>query len=235
MRMEFAHAGGKDSGRRVRAGSRGRCFSGFRVRKIGLCDSWLVPTTSAGSLSSWWKWGIVATVLAVAAGVLGGLAAGRLYAVPEALPGTTAAQSPAVAEPGPYTVELSTGAAQHPDSAKVLQVLRTYFSAINSKQYDQWVTTVVAAKAKELPPTTWLGAYASTNDGSVRVDNIESTNGALLVLLSFTSVQDLSHAPPQLPAACVRWRVMYRMVQESGSLRLDATVLPGSVLVERCS
>lgn len=171
-------------------------------------------------------------MVAVLAAIAGGLAAGRLDAAPTAAPGST---SPSVLEPGPYVVELSPGATQHPDSAKVLQLLETYFSAINSRQYDRWAAIVVAAKARELSRDAWLREYSSTKDGSVRVDGIESSGDALQVLLSFTSVQDVAHAPPQLPAPCVRWRVAYRMVVESGALRLDGTVLPGSVVVEPCS
>jgi hypothetical protein len=151
------------------------------------------------------------------------------------MPGGMAAPSPRKPEPGPYVVELSSGAARHPDSARVLQLLQGYFSAVNSKQYDQWANNVVAAKIRELPPDAWMASYSSTMDGNVRVDSIESSGGALQIMLSFTSVQDVAHAPPQLHVPCVRWRVLYRMVMESGALRLDGTVSPGSVAVDPCS
>jgi hypothetical protein len=194
-----------------------------------------VRSTPAGSRSSWWKWGVPITVLAVLAAVLGGVAARRLDAAPAASPGGAAVPSPRMPEPGPYVVDLTSGAAQNPDSAAVLQLLQGYFSAINSKRYDQWEKTVVAPATQELPPDVWQEAYSSTKDGSVLVDGIESSGDALQVLVSFTSVQDVAHAPPQLPAPCVRWRVAYRMVMESGALRLDGTVLPGSIAVAPCS
>lgn len=164
----------------------------------------------------------------------GGLTARWLYAAPAPPPRVTAPPAGGP-EPGPYVVELGPGAAGHPDSATVLRLLQVYFSSINNKQYDQWTTVVSAAVAHQLPPDAWQNIYASTMDGSIQVDGIDSVGDALQILLSYTSVQDLAHAPPQLQAPCARWRVVYRVVRDSGSLRLDTTVPPGNVTLDRCS
>jgi hypothetical protein len=181
------------------------------------------------------KWGVPVTALILLAAAVGGLGVRKLYATP---PSATAAPvpKPQVQEPGADTVVLSPAAAEHPDSRLVQSLLQIYFSSINNKRYDQWATTVVAEKQQELPESKWRDAYATTTDGSITVYEIETgPNESLRVLLAFTSVQDPSRAPAQLRAPCVRWRVAYPLVQDSGGLRLDASQLPGSVAVAPCN
>jgi hypothetical protein len=196
-----------------------------------------VPSTYAGrSVSPWLKWGLPVTAVVLLAAVVGGLGARHLYGQPPKAVVTPASpvQTP-VPQPGADTVVLSPAAAEHPDSRMVQSLLQIYFSAINNKRYDQWATTVVAEKQQELPEGKWRDAYATTVDGSITVYEIETgPNESLRVLLTFTSVQDPSRAPVQLRAPCVRWRVAYPLVQDSGGLRLDASQLPGSAAVDPC-
>jgi hypothetical protein len=136
---------------------------------------------------------------------------------------------------GSDVVLLSPGAIQHPDSTKVQELLQQYFSAINNKQYDQWAASVDAKKVQQTPEPRWLQEFSSTKDSDIRVADIQTAPAnALRIMLAFTSTQDLAHAPTQLPATCVRWRVAYLLVIENGGLRLDATVQPGSVAVAPC-
>ena len=189
---------------------------------------------------SWVKWGVPVTAVVLLAAAAGGLGVRGLYGMARensaSPPTTPTSVRPHGPEPGSPVVELSPGTAEHPDSRKVRSLLQTYFDSINDGRYDWWAATVVAGKRQELPEGKWRDEYSTTRDGSITVQQLEpGLNNSLQVFLTFTSVQDPSHAPPQLREPCVRWRVVYPLVQDSGDLRLDVSRFPGSSLPTRCS
>lgn len=147
------------------------------------------------------------------------------------LPASTSATEPPTAPEG---IQLSGDARSHPDHETVRWLLQTHFDAINFRRYDTWKTTVVTAKHLELPEGKWYSAYGSTRDSHVRVHRIESgVDDSLRVLLSFTSRQDPQDAPDQ-SSECLRWQVVYSLVQDSAGLRLDTSRLPGSFRYTPC-
>lgn len=186
----------------------------------------------------WLRWGVPISVLVLAGAVAGGTVARTFYReqVPgnQALPPVPGPPPAPVQQPGPAVVELSPDAAAHPDHDFVRALLQAYFDSINVKRYDEWKTTVVAARQREKPEATWRSQYATSQDGSIRVYRIDpGPDQSLRVMLSFNSLQDPKDAPPSLPVSCVHWRVVYPLVQDSGGLRVD-TALPGSEFFERC-
>lgn len=137
-------------------------------------------------------------------------------------------------EPGSGRVELSPSAADHPDHAAVRILLQTHFNSINLKRYDRWKTTVVEEKQRRQPESAWREEYRTTRDGSIRIVRImPGPDDSFRVLLTFTSTQDPSDAPPSMQVPCLRWRVVYPVVRESGGLRFG-TGLPGSSLSRPC-
>lgn len=179
-------------------------------------------------------------VLAAAAGVgaalrqpPGAAAAGGLSAAPT-MPAPTTTPAPEE-QPGARTVTFSADTADHPDSDAVRALLQGYFDAVSLGDYRRWTTTVVGDRAEATPEYAWREQYGSTTNGSVVVHRLEPRpGGGLLVLLSFTSVQDPADAPGDAPFRCLRWRVSYPVLTESGQLRLGKDD-PDISLKEPCS
>jgi hypothetical protein len=135
--------------------------------------------------------------------------------------GATALATRATAGPAPFAappsvpaegvgsgeVQLSGDATQHAAADTVRAQLQRHYDAINERDYAGWRATVVPARAEALPEDDWHDAYASTRDGTIRVDRIDSSaDGALLVRVRFVSTQALEDAPADLPAERICWR-----------------------------
>ena len=179
----------------------------------------------------WLAWGVPAVVAvllaAVATGVL--LRTGRAQSPP---PPPSGPRLPAPASP---LVRFSPAALEHPDSARVRQVLQIHFDAINLKSYEQWTPTVVERKRRELPEAKWRSGYSTTRDTDIVVVRIEpAADRSLRVLMTFDSHQDPAQAPPQLRAPCVHWRVAYPLIHQGRVLQLDTGRFPGSALAGPC-
>jgi hypothetical protein len=152
----------------------------------------------------------------------------------------TVGAAPADADPfvppgvgaGPGTVQLSSEARRHPAGAAVLAQLQTHYDAINARDYAAWTTTVVRSRVDSLPEADFARAYASTVDGSMRVDRIDDgPDGELLVRLRFVSTQDVADAPPDVPAERICWRSTLPMT--GSPPRIDET-RGGSSVPEAC-
>ena len=141
----------------------------------------------------------VAIVLAVLV-VVGGAAAlaSRTGTAPPEVPAEGAGSS---------EVEFSPDAAEHPSADAVRTQLQRHYDAINGRDYEQWRATVVPARAQSLGEAEWQRAYATTEDGSIRVERIDpDPDGGLLVRVRFISTQDVENAPADLPVERICWR-----------------------------
>jgi hypothetical protein len=108
---------------------------------------------------------------------------------------------------GSSEVELSPAASDDPDAEVVREQLQQHYDAINEREYDAWQATVVPARADSLGEDEWRKAYASTRDGSIRVERIDpGLDGGLLVRVRFISTQAVEDAPSDLPAGRICWR-----------------------------
>jgi hypothetical protein len=108
---------------------------------------------------------------------------------------------------GSGEVQLSADAARHPAADEVRVQLQRHYDAINERDYAGWRATVVPARAEALPEDDWHDAYATTRDGTIRVDRIDTDPGAgLLVRVRFVSGQDVQDAPPDLQVERICWR-----------------------------
>jgi hypothetical protein len=175
-------------------------------------------------------WVLPTALVVAAASVAGGLLARDLYTRPAtiALDEVTSSESgvpssvPRSEQPGDRTVRLSVDAGLHPDGERVRTLLQRYFDAINARDYQAWKDNVTSEVARRLREPQWQANYQTTTDGSVVVQRIDaSSTERLRVLISFVSVQDVAKAPADLPVDCIRWRVVYPMSEEDGTLRVD--------------
>ncbi|MEU4802576.1 hypothetical protein [Actinosynnema sp. NPDC023587] len=144
-------------------------------------------------------------------------AVGDRIAVPS--PSTSVPRS---AQPGDTVVRRSLDAALHPDGERVRGLLQRYFDALNARDYDRWTATVTAERVARTPRTRWEADYESTRNGTILVHRVETASPTRVrVLMTFVSTQDAAKAPAELQSDCIRWRVVYPVQEESGSLRVD--------------
>lgn len=177
-----------------------------------------------GDRRLWPVVGVALLVLLVAAGagvVLRALRSdGPSGTVSDVAGSATVAVAPGE-QPGPTTITLAADVTAHPAAEQVRALLQAYFDAINEGSYELWSRTVTAERVQNTGESAWTEKYRSTLDGSVVVHRLEPRpGGGLVVLLSFTSVQDPADAPPELPVRCLRWRVSYPLLGEPDELRL---------------
>jgi hypothetical protein len=108
---------------------------------------------------------------------------------------------------GSSDVELSPDAADHPAAEAVRAQLQRHYDAINGRDYERWRATVVPARAAALVEAEWQKAYATTEDGSIRVDRIDpDPEDGWLVRVRFISTQAVENAPSDLPVGRICWR-----------------------------
>lgn len=120
------------------------------------------------------------------------------------------------------SVQLSPQALQSPRAEEVRQLLQRYFDAINTRDYDVWVSAVSTPQSSSRPKDEWEQSYSSTHDSQIRVVNI--FDDTLQVRLWFISQQDVSLAPADLPVPCISWDVTYQLVERDGSLVVGNSV-----------
>jgi hypothetical protein len=171
------------------------------------------------------RWVLPVVLIAMIATVSAGIVARQLYFDPGTAPAAVLPsenQVPSAEQPGPSTVEATKDAAEHPLYDDLRGVLQTYFDSINAKDYDLWRTVVTAHRIKEEPEKKWRSDFESSRDGTIVIWRIETgANDSARVLLSFTSTQNIDHAPIELPVGCVRWRLIWAFAVEDGNWKLD--------------
>ena len=180
----------------------------------------------------WVLLGVIIVVLAGAVGagmILRGLprAAGSVGIATSGASGGVSVgngAAPKGPEPGPAAVVLAEDAAVHPDADRIRKVLQRYFDAINGGDYPLWRSAVIPQLARDVGESAWHGQYRSTLIGTIVVHRLEPRpGGGLVALTSFTSLQNPTDAPPDLPVRCLRWWVSYPLIGEGDQLRMGPT------------
>ncbi|NIJ13536.1 hypothetical protein FHU38_003880 [Saccharomonospora amisosensis] len=172
------------------------------------------------------RWLVPVLIVVVSLTVGGGLLARELYQPPrrDDGPATSVRATtpwPPGRQPGSPKVGFTGDAAAHPEAEPVRRLLQEHFDAINARDYDRWARTVVAERTQTQPRPEWLANYRSTRDGSILVYRIEAAPNGLTVLIGFTSTQDVADAPPELPEACIRWRLALPLARQHDGWRID--------------
>ncbi|WP_092975350.1 hypothetical protein [Actinopolyspora lacussalsi] len=198
-----------------------------------------MPSKSVSSERGLLLWALPVTAVALVGAVVAGLFARNVYGGVaqrvESAPESSASPTPEGEPPGTRRVALSEGARRHPDAEAVQRLLQRHFNSINKDKYYLWRSTVVRAKRINQPYEQWQDEYHSTEDGTVVIHRIvPGPDATMRVVMSFISTQDPADAPKSMPAGCLRWRVVYRIVPNSEGLRLGQG-LPDSSLSKRCA
>lgn len=165
---------------------------------------------------------LVAVVSGVALVAWANRGSGSAGAAPPTRSATTGptATGPTSGSGGPVVVSLAAELRDSPYAAAVTTLLTQYFTAINTRDYDAWLATL-SRRHRTSDRPTFLANYASTVDDDILVVAITTRpDGVLMVAATFRSRQDPLHAPADLPAGCLRWRIGYPLVRENGELRI---------------
>lgn len=128
------------------------------------------------------------------------------------------ASTPSSAGVEPVSISLSQEAAASPLAGEISDLLMRYFTAINRHDYDAWLTTVSTSQATR-DRDDWDVGYSTTYDSDIQLAAIKPGKPAV-VMLTFVSHQAVEQAPAALRATCIRWKVLYEVVDEGIGLRV---------------
>jgi hypothetical protein len=186
-------------------------------------------------------WLLPVLLITVIATALGALVARSLYAdqppPPPAAVEPSASSVPPSEQPGSPEVKGTADATTHPLYSLLQPQLQKYFDAINAKDYDAWTETVTTDRIRTQPEDRWRNVdYPTTKDGSIVIYRIEVTGDEnARVLLKFTSTQDPTHAPQELPVDCIYWNVVWAFAIEDGEWKLAAGSTSATPQHEPCT
>ena len=142
-----------------------------------------------------------------------------------------------LSHPGPTTVAFAPDFVAYPQQGQLLNVLQTYFNAINDKRYDEWLSAVTPTFAAEQSRDQFLLGYRSTHDGSIFVYRVDpAPENGLRVLVSFTSTQAVADAPNQSPYPCIHWQVVLPLAWDADRKQweIDAGIAKSSPQKQAC-
>jgi hypothetical protein len=127
-------------------------------------------------------------------------AAGHPAAGPARAPSSVSPGAPAAG--GAVTV--APAAAGHPDVHRVVTVLDSYFSAINSRDFPAYSSLFIPAIRATMH--NFGAGYQSTRDSRARLTGLAATGPeGLAAMVTFVSHQNAADSPDR--AACDRWHI----------------------------
>jgi hypothetical protein len=130
---------------------------------------------------------------------------------------TTATTS---AAPGGVHVSLAPALSGSQHADEVIALFTRYFVAINTRDYQQWVSTLSTDRVPD-SDAKFSDDYSTTSDEQVRIqDIVETDDGGLEVVVSFRSHQAEQKAPKDAPYDCLDWQMRYPLSREAGALKL---------------
>ena len=151
-------------------------------------------------------------------------AAGRASPVPPARAASPSspAPSPPVPAPGPAAavVTMAPGLSQVPEAAQVDGFLVSYFTAINSRDYEQYARLLVPARRAQLTAADFARGYGSTTDSGASIVGISSTGPGVAATVTFTSQQRA--APGADVTSCTDWDITLYLRRVGGTLLLGS-------------
>jgi hypothetical protein len=113
-------------------------------------------------------------------------------------------------------VTIAPGVGQQADAQQVAAFLRTWFQAINARDYSTYVTLYVS----QLRPTLqqFRKGYASTRDSGAVLASVSGTGTGLAAEVTFTSHQKPADSPSS--TSCTSWDITLYLVPGGGSYEI---------------
>ena len=115
---------------------------------------------------------------------------------------------------------MAPGMSQAPDAAQVDGFLVSYFTAINSRDYEQYARLLVPARRAQLTAADFARGYGSTTDTGASIVGISSTGPGVAVTVTFTSQQRA--APGAGLTGCTDWDITLYLRRQGGTLLLGS-------------
>jgi hypothetical protein len=115
--------------------------------------------------------------------------------------------SPSVPAPGggAAVVTMAPGLSQAPDAAQVDGFLVSYFTAINTRDYQQYARLLIPARRAQLSAAAFARGYRTTTDTGASIVGISTTGGGVAATVAFTSEQRA--APGADVTGCTYWDI----------------------------
>jgi hypothetical protein len=176
---------------------------------------------------------IVAVLVVIAVLAVGGAALGweinrhnaPLIIRPTQGPPSPPAQQGATASPtkapsggptlGNSTVAVAAGLAQNPDAPPVVNLLTSYFTAINAHDYQAFVQVHDQQLEQGYKAARFQSDYGSTSDSGVMLTGISTTaDGSVAATTTFTSHQSPKDSVDH--TACTHWKITLFLEQQNG-------------------
>ena len=152
------------------------------------------------------------------------LAGRQTTATHRASPGARATPSPSSPVPAPgdgaIVVAMAPGMSQAPDAAQVDGFLVSYFTAINTHDYERYERLLVPSRRAELTAADFARGYGTTTDTGASIVGISPTTGGVAATVSFTSEQRT--APGADVTTCTLWDITLYLRNQDGTLLIGS-------------
>lgn len=118
-------------------------------------------------------------------------------------------------------VTVTADAAQDANASSVAAFLDRYFTAINTHNYQSYISLLNPQAQQGLTPEQFDHGYRSTTDSAETLVRISAaTNGDLAVAVTFTSHQDPADSPNR-QQSCTDWNISLFLEQDGGGYLID--------------
>ncbi len=136
--------------------------------------------------------------------------------------GATPPASPSAPAPGDgaVVVAMAPGMSQAPDAAQVDGFLVSYFTAINTHDYEQYERLLVPSRRAELTAADFARGYGTTTDTAASIVGISPTADGVAATVSFTSEQRT--APGAAVTTCTWWDITLYLRKQDGALLIGS-------------
>ena len=137
-----------------------------------------------------------------------------------------AAPSPARAR----LVKVAPGISAQRDEPSVVAFLTSYFTAINTYDYQQYRRLLDAAVQRQETAVSFAAGYRGTRDSAITLTGLASSGAQVAASVSFTSHQPAANSPSH--SKCTRWNITLFLTPKHGSY-VKGTAPPGYQAVYR--
>jgi hypothetical protein len=143
------------------------------------------------------------------------------FVPPTTSPPTSAPPTPAPS-PSSSLVAVAPGVASHAHQQAVLNLLTSYFTAINHHNYQQYLDLHDAQQQQDLTEGAFDSGYRKTKDSAATLTSLTPAgSGSLAAAVSFTSHQPASNSPTD--TTCTDWNITLYLRSQGGSYVIGAS------------
>jgi hypothetical protein len=119
-------------------------------------------------------------------------------------PAPSSSQPIPAASTGP--VQTAPTVAGNPQAAPIVSLLDSYFTAINGRDYQSYLSLLTAPERQGLTAARFASGFASTTDTGEMLTGISPADGATVATVTFTSHQNPADSVNG-HQTCTRWRI----------------------------